>query len=240
MHRRGARLGIASLAIALAVVAAAAAVTLNYPNFSNVRGLKLNGTAAKAGNVIRLIETTDSVGTAITKRTVIDPAKSFKTQFKIRMGGGSFPPGDGMAFAIHREGRGALGFGGGGMGYGGFDPSIAIEFDIFDNGGEPNPVDNHVGLMLNGNTGDHVKSGDPGFDLSSTTTHVWIKYSARSKRFKVWVNDASSRPPGALISHRENLKRLLRGKARAGFTAAGGGSSITADVLSWKLKQRTR
>mgnify|MGYP002336329945 CR=1 FL=1 len=225
-------------AVTLLVVATAASLSLNFSNFSNVRGLKLNGTAAKTGNVIRLVETTDSVGTVFTRRTVIDPAKSFKTQFRLRMQDGSFPPGDGMAFSIHREGRGALGFGGGGMGYGGFDPSIAIEFDIFDNGGEPNPIENHVGLMLNGNTGDHVASGDPGFALASSTTHVWIRYAARSKRFKVWVNDAPNRPPSALISRRQNLKQLLGGKARAGFTAAGGGASITADVLSWKLSQR--
>ena len=238
MNRRGRAFAVALVAVTLLVAGSAAAVSFNYNNFSSIRGLKLNGTAVRSGNVIRLVETTDSVGTAFTRRTVINPAKSFKTQFRIRMQDGSFPPGDGMAFTIHREGRGALGFGGGGMGYGGFDPSIAIEFDIFDNGGEPSPVDNHVGLMLNGDTGSHVESGDPGFDLATSTTFVWIKYIARSKRFKVWVDDDASRPAGALISRRQNLKQLLGGKARAGFTAAGGGSSITADVLSWKLNQR--
>lgn len=238
MHRRGIAPAIAALFVALAVAAVASAVKLNYPNFSNVRGLKLNGDAAKVGSILRLTDGNDDAGTVHTKRKVVDPRKSFKTQFRIRMHDGSPVPGDGMAFVIHREGKGAIGDLGGGLGYGGFAPSIAIEFDIYDNGGEPEPASNHVGLMLNGNPGDHVESGDPGYPLATSTTFAWIKYAARSKRFKLWVNDEARKPSRPLISRRQNLKQLLGGKSRAGFAAATGASTIVADVERWKLGQR--
>jgi uncharacterized repeat protein (TIGR03806 family) len=58
---------------------------------------------------------------------------------------------DGMALVFQQEGREALGPGGGSLGIPDAGPSLAIEFDTYDNGHEPDRPEDHLALVKNGN-----------------------------------------------------------------------------------------
>jgi Legume lectin domain len=95
----------------------ASAVTVNYPSFKKTKGLKLNGTAEKAGKRLQLVPAEDGEsGSAFTKRKVLKTNRSFKTQFRIEMHDAPSTPGDGMAFVLTSEGADSLGGIGGGLG----------------------------------------------------------------------------------------------------------------------------
>lgn len=217
------------------------ASTVSYPNFLSTAGLTLNGDAAKVGKVLRLTPALNNrAGSAFTKRRVVDPKRSFKTQFRFNLHQGTIPPGDGMAFVLHRQGAGALCGPGGGLGYCGIAPSVVVEFDIFQNleGNDPNA--NHVAVMRDGDSADHLVSATPKFQLYGGPRSAWIDYSAAKRRMKIYVKDGSGKPAKPLISVRAKLNRWLDGKVRAGFTAATGGSTAAMEVVKWKLSQRSR
>ena len=162
--------------------------------------------------------------------------RSFKTQFRFEMHDSSSSPGDGMAFVLTSEGSDSIGGIGGGLGYDFGGRSVAVEFDIFDNGGEPSG--NHIGINLNGNAGNHVADVTPAFDLYGGVRWVWITYAAKSGKLKVFVDDDKTKKGAEKLSYKHKLKQALGRKARAGFTAATGGADADMDVLSWKLKQK--
>ena len=214
----------------------AASSALNYPDFSSVAGLTLNGNAVKSGSVLRLTDSNPAggeAGSAFTNKRVVDPTKSFHTNFKISMHDGSGTPADGMAFVVQRDpdGASALGGGGGDLGYSGISPSLDVEFDLYDAGGEPFVP--HVSIMKNGNTANHLAAASTG--LYGAPRYVWVDYSAATQKVKVYVSDMSTKPASKLVSKRINLARLLGGSSRAGFTAGTGGEYATQDVLKWKL-----
>jgi hypothetical protein len=147
-------------------------------------------------------------------------------------------PGDGIAFVLHSKGAGALGLGGGGLGYSGIDPSFEVEFDIFGNPEANDPDGNHVAIMKNGDHTNHLDSATPAFSLFGDTIFVWIKYSKGTHKLKAFVNDAPNRPPNASVSREQNLKRLLGRRARVGFTGGTGLAFALQDILRFKLRQR--
>jgi len=222
--------------ISLSSEAAVAKVVVSFPNFARTKGLTLNGDAARAGKRLRLTPAAaDQNGGAFTNRKVVDPAKSFATRFRFNLHGAVFP-GDGMAFVLITTGRKTLGFGSGGLGYSGLAPSLAVEFDKYENPEAHDPDDNHVAVTKDGNTGAHLAKGTPKFDLYGGTRWVWITYSARKRTLRVYVSDSKSKPRRPLVKYRHKLADILHGqRARAGFTAATGGAYMAADILSWKL-----
>jgi hypothetical protein len=232
---------IASLvAIAAALLglnaAGAQAATVSYPDFTDTTGLTLNGDAAQSGDVLRVAPAAfNQAGSAFTDATAVDPAQSFKTNFRFSMHGGSGGA-DGMAFVVQSDAPTALGAFGGGLGYGGIAPSIAVEFDTFDNGGG-DPGDNHVALTKNGDVGSHVASATPKFDLSGSQHRAWVEYGAAAHKLKVFVAKNDKQPPHPRFSSRLNLGNVLGGNAYAGFSAGTGGATQDHDVVSWKLKQ---
>lgn len=218
--RRAGTLWLLAATLAWLLVASARAATIDYPDFTDTTGLTLNGNAAQAGDVIRLTPASASqAGSAFTDDKVLNPEKSFKTHFRFSMHDSSGSPGDGMAFVLQSNAPTALGDLGGGLGYGGISPSIAVEFDIFDNG-DDDPGDNHVALMQNGNAGNHLASETPSFDLYGAPHTAWIIYNASKKALKVYVAKNKSKPANPLFSFKKNLGNALGGKAYAGFTAA--------------------
>ena len=222
----------------LALPASSGAVRLNYPDFSSTQDLDLNGTAEATSDLIRLTDSQGGEeGTVFTNDRVLNPSKSFKTDFEFNIHSGSLNPADGIAFLIHRESSSSVGGGGGGMGYNGIDPSVAVEFDLFENPGA-DPDGNHVGVTLNGEHEVHEASGVPAFDLYGGPRRAWVKYSAKTKRTKVFVSDTDAKPDDPIINHKKNLNSVLDGKSRVGFTSATGGDYSTADLLSWDLRQR--
>ncbi len=58
--------------------------------------------------------------------------------------------GDGAAFVMQPVSNGALGGVDGGLGYFGISPSLAVEFDTYENSSSNDPADDHIALMKNG------------------------------------------------------------------------------------------
>ena len=90
----------------------------------------------------------------------IDMGQDFDMEFVVYLGERRDEQwgGDGIAFVLQAAGTSALGGLGGGLGYYGISPSVAVEIDTFwnDNLNDPlatfgNNLDNHVALLKNGN-----------------------------------------------------------------------------------------
>jgi Legume lectin domain len=225
-----------SCALVATLCLASANAAVNYPDFSSTAGLKLNGSAVGSGDVLRLTDTFNQAGSAFTKHRVVDKKKSFKTQFVIHQHDGASPAADGMAFVIQSVDPTALGPLGGGIGYSGIKHSLEVEFDLHANAEANDPNSNHVGVMKNGNTTHHLPVSDPGFSLYGNTVHVWVVYSAKRAKVKVFTSTTDTKPNSPLLNANARLSELLHGNGYAGFTAATGGSDAVQDVLSWKLK----
>ncbi len=74
---------------------------------------------------------------------------SMRFNFGCKDGNGA----DGIVFVLAQTNT-ALGAGGGGLGYLGVTPSIAIEWDDYQNGGYSDPAADHIAIMQNGSV-DH-------------------------------------------------------------------------------------
>jgi Legume lectin domain len=233
-------LGLAAVVAILGIAATAqSAVLANYPDFTDVSKLKLNGDAEQSGDVLRLTSAdNDETGTAFTKKAVLNKKKSFKTEFNFSMHDSTSSAGDGMAFFIHSSGKGEIGDGGGGLGYGSIGDSVAVEFDTFDNGGADEDA-NEVAILANGQAGKSKAATIPGFTLYGGPRWAWITYKAKSRKMKVYVSETSTKPGSPTVQATVDLKKILNhgSKKRAGFTAATGGNNEFHDVLSWKLTQ---
>lgn len=58
---------------------------------------------------------------------------------------------DGITFSLQNAGTAVLGGAGGGMGIGGVTPAFSVEFDTYQNGGEP--AEDHISIFYNGGQG---------------------------------------------------------------------------------------
>jgi hypothetical protein len=170
-------------------------------------------------------------------------------QFSIPQYGGA----DGFAFVLLGGGSGTSTLGttgmGGYLGYQGIPNSIAIEFDTYQNGWDPNA--NHIAIQSNGtsaNSAAHNNSDpsnpppslavvtalDPSVtNLSGGATYtVKITYDGNST-LNVYLN-------GTLVATASvNLNTWLTldagGKAVLGFTAATGADSEVTHISSWSF-----
>jgi hypothetical protein len=230
---------VASVAALLAAGSANSAVIANFPDFTDVSKLKLNGDAQQAPEGLRLTEASKGqTGSAFTRRAGINPSKSFKAEFTYLMYDTTSFPGDGMAFVVHSNGKGVIGDGGGGLGFGSIGDSVAVEFDTFDNGGDDEDA-NEVAIIVNGKAGKSRDASIPAFSLYGTGQHfAWVTYKASSHMMKVYVTyQDPTRPDTPEVAAKVNLEKILDGKGRAGFTAATGGANAIHLVTSWKMSQ---
>jgi len=214
---------------------------VNFPDFSSVAGLSINGDAAQAGDELRLTEAqSDQVSSVFTKRALINPAKSFKSKFKARISAGDpSSAGDGIAFLLQAGPKDAIGPGIGGqdLGYADIAPSLDIELDIVQNVEYSDPNANHIAIHLNGDASAAEKSATPVFSLIGTTT-VWVQYSASTHKLKIFAARGNHKPSNPLIVYKKRLTALFPGAdVRAGFTAATGSNFAEQSILSWSVKQ---
>jgi Legume lectin domain/YDG domain len=173
--------------------------------------------------------------------TPIDVSSAFSTSFQFRItpvNGGQLA--DGFAFVIQNAASGAATLGmtgqGGYIGYAGIPNSIAIEFDTYQNGWDPD--DQHVGIQSNGtgaNSAEHTSPARIATPVSATfkdgSAHTaTITYDGTT--LKVFL-DSSTTP---IINASFNLSTRLSlqaGKAYVGFTAATGAAREYSDILTW-------
>jgi hypothetical protein len=154
--------------------------------------------------------------------------QSFTTDFIFQL---SNPAADGSTFTIQNAGPGALGGGGGGLGYFGIPNSLCIKFDLYNNSGEgPNSTglftegaDPHVPALDLTPSGVNLHSGDTmdahvtydGTDLNLTLTDT-LTLATFSTSFHI------------------NIPSTVGGNtAYVGFTAGTGGGSSSQKFLYW-------
>jgi hypothetical protein len=254
-HSPSRRHSIASIAalvgIALASFAtpAGAETQFNYPDFSSVAGIQLNGSAKQDVNVLRLTPSEPSkIGTAFST-TTIDPQQSFQTYFGISMHDGTLPkPADGMAFVIQSSIKGATAMSpsiGGSLGYNGITPSMVVEFDPYYNFEAPDPLYPHISINA-GTTGAHVACAVEGstavppctstlpFPVYGGPLYGWVEYDAASQHLKVFISQSTTKPATALLDQLVAMGPLGT-SAYVGFTASTGGASAVQDVLTWRM-----
>ena len=145
---------------------------------------------------------------------------------------------------LQTQGPDALGGGGGGLGYLGIQPSVAVEFDTFQN--SPfDPNDNHVAILTNGLLNDMdpqspygvVNCDSPigvfGCIANGDVWSVWIDYNGTN--LAVALADNSSTRPANLISYPIDLTSLLgQTSAYVGFTGGSGSCYESQYILVWK------
>lgn len=219
----------AVLALGLLVVSGiAGAQVIN--GFGN---MMLNGSAQLVGPTLRLTDAAvGGVGSGFDMTPlVVDTEIGFNAwfQFSIHSGSGA----DGFTFCIQNDGDGAsaLGGGGGGLGYLGISPSVAVEFDTFDNGGKG---ENAIGINLDGSLAS-IASTQVTPDMEDAgSLYAWVEYDGTSDTLDVYFSDTNSQPDTPVVSATVDLA-ALGSQAYVGFTASTGGLTNTHDIEDFQL-----
>ena len=213
--------------------------------------LTLNGSARiltgpNGGSAILLTPAQASqAGSAFTTNSfVFGPRYLFSTFFQFQMTDpGPAGASDGMAFVIQTQNANALGAGGGELGYTGITPSVAVEFDTWQNPFDIN--DNHVAILTNGEMNDldpqtpyGVTNCQPtgafGCMSNGDTLSGWIDNDGAS--LHVAVADNSTTHPANLISYPIDIPGLLgQSSAFVGFTAGTGAGWENHLVANWQF-----
>lgn len=123
------------------------------------QSVALNGSASSLGGGCYSVTPNQQwQNGAVWYTTPLNLSNPFTLEFTMNFGSNDSNGADGMVFVFQTQGVNALGIDGGGMGYGGFNPSFGIEFDTFQNNnpGAPNddnsdPPFDHIAFHRNGN-----------------------------------------------------------------------------------------
>lgn len=206
----------------------------DYPDFSSVAGLQLNGTAEQSGNLLSLTRPTDYQAGSAFDLTKVDLTRDFATSFEFNLSNGSSPPADGLTFAIQNapQGTSALGSVGGGLGVMGLASAAWVEFDTYYNSGIDINANHIAVLSSNDNVENNSNAVDPGFPLHGDgPVYAWVSYDAASSSISVWASPSSTRPASPLLVAPLDLAQVVGASGFVGFTAAVGASNSQQDVL---------
>jgi len=216
------------LGFLLAVPALAGAQVIN-----GFGGMMLNGNAQLVGSTLRLTEAIGSqTGSAFEATPLpVDGDTDFHAWFQFAIYDGSGA--DGFTFAIQNDTNGpaAIGGGGGGLGYLGISPSIAVEFDTFDNGSKG---ENAIGIDLDGSVGS-IASVQVTPDMEEVRPlFAWVDYDSQTDLLEVYFSDVNTQPGAPVVSATVDLA-AVGGQAYVGFTAATGGATNVHDIEDFVL-----
>ena len=238
---------LAAAACGLTFAGQAGAAVISYTDFSSVAGLTLNGSAAQAGNVLRVTPANYSQsGSAFSTSTVsLASNASFSTFFQFRFtnpGGACDGLGcgaDGLVFVVQTVGNNVGGLGGG-IGYAGINNSVGIEFDTWNNGGGDNNSSNHIGIDVNGSVTSVILTEVTEADMNNGDIwNAWIDYNGSTNLLEARLGRSAVRPTNAILSLTRNLATDLgTTNAFVGFTSGTGAAFANHDVLSWTLEDR--
>ncbi len=229
---------------------------------TSVPGWTLNGSAIieklPDGGGYRLRLTPNQTGQAgsafLSKPIAFHTGNTFSYFFQFQMTDANFQASDGMTFVLQTEGPTALGGNGGCLGYagsgsncppytGGIMPSVAVEFDTFQN----NPYDindNHVAILTGGQLNDMdpqtpygvtncQPTGAFGCMNNGDVWSIWIDFDGTS--LHVAVADDSDRRPANLIDYPIDIPGILdHSSAYIGFTAGTGAGDENHYVMNFQ------
>jgi hypothetical protein len=211
---------------------------LAKPGFFDSSDMQANGSAlfSTDEHLLRLTKDFGQAGSAFTLQKVAD--RQFTTTFDIRVHEGSQPnPADGLTFTLQGNNPGALGGGGGSLGYQGIGNSVAVMFKIWQNPGDPSA--STTGLLINGQdpTGRGTDTNPSGVNLrSQTPKQITLSYDGTtlSERIEDLFSHAVFN-----ASYTVDIASIIGGDtAYAGFTGGTGGAFALQDVLNWKYTEQ--
>lgn len=232
------------LVLLVSVLSAGQAVasTFSYSDFSSTAGLTLNGAAAQAGNVLRLVPSSDTQsGTAYQTTAVpLNGATAFSTNFEFLVTSdpnSSLGATDGFTFLLQNDiaGANALGAGGQGLGYVGLSPSVAVVF----RGRAPS----FIGVITGGvDPADlPVPFQPPGYTTFAEgafydqNEFAWIDYDPSSTVLSVYLSSTSLKPGSPVMSTTVDVFGNLGSQGYVGFSAGNGGGFGSQDILNWSF-----
>jgi hypothetical protein len=210
--------------------------TVNYGNGFSSNGLTLNGNATFNGSRLRLTDGGTNEASSVFASTPIS-VQNFTTDFVFQM---TSATADGFTFTIQNDAVTALGSSGAGLGYGP-DPSVhggssipksvAIKFDLYDNGGANA---NSTGFYAKGSTpiGHDTVLTPSGITLGSGDTFdAHLSYDGTTLRMTLTDLNTGSTFRGGFTANIPNY--LGSSTAWVGFTAGTGDLTAIQDILSW-------
>jgi hypothetical protein len=223
--------------------AAGTATPIDFPTFSGAsKMLWRNGSAdilTSAGRVHqRILRLTsggyEQAGSAWSPHR-INVSRSFESKFKVWLHHGE-PGADGIAFLVQSEGPYALGGWGGGLGYRGVKPSVAVEFDTFQNTSDPSS--NHLAVVLDGDPDHQLVSANPSIPLYGKPFDARVTYDADTRDLKVYVQalNAGATEQQVLDQTIDLSSQVGRSAAWVGFTGATGRALSKQDIYSWSVQ----
>ena len=144
-----------------------------------------------------------------TKKRLINPAKSFKSQFRVRITPPipSPPATHGLRDSPGPKGRHRPRHRGG-SGYADIDPSLAVELDIYQNFDHGDPNGNHIAVHLNGNSSAAEETATPTFSLIDGPTSVWIQYAGVEAQAQDLCGTGQAKPSNPLITYHKKLTEI--------------------------------
>lgn len=192
-----------------------------------------NGNASSlGGNCFQLTPSAPTQGGSVWFQNKISLASDLTISATINLGNrqGVFTGADGIAFVLQPVCNGIGGIGGG-IGYFGIMPSLAVEFDTYENGDRGDPAGDHVGLMKDGSVNHNGGTAAPITALQKYTTTnigeledgnyhtVLIQWTASTKNLKVTLDGT------LMVDYSDDIvANIFSGNRNVfwGFTAATG------------------
>src|SRR5579871_4322348 len=207
------------------------ASALDFGGGFNGNALTLNGAAHYDGSKLQL---TDGNGgeTASAFYSTRVHISSFTTDFSFQL---SNAAGDGFTFTIQGLAVTALGTNGAGLGYAGIPNSVAVKFDLSDNGGEG--IDS-TGLYTNGAnpTLPAINLANTGIDLhSGDVINVHMTYDGSTL---IVTETDPTQQSTATQSVAVNLTSVVGSNlAYVGFTASTSAATANQEILGWSYTE---
>lgn len=195
--------------------------------------MSLVGSTTTTGAVARLTDGGFFEAGALWDHKTVDSSQDWRTTFRLQMTPNAGRA-DGVAFVVQEAGLAALGGEGGGMGYAGLSPSVAVEFDIYRNYFDPD--NNHVAITTSGVVEEPAGVGGPGIDLAGDSFRAWITYDAKAHHMKVYVSQGDVQSTVPAVEADINVPDTFPDRLMfVGFTAATGSETAVQDLQSWSF-----
>ncbi len=205
----------------------------------------VNGDASSLGNdCFQITPAVNNHAGSVWSQNKISLANDFEVRADLNFGNQDFNGADGIAFVFQPLCTGVGGVGGG-IGYDGISPSLAVEYDTYQNAAENNdPIQDHIALQQNG-----VLLHTPPFMLAGVSLLPNIEDGANHSTVITWDAGAQTLTvffDGALqFSYNGDIVANIFGgnpEVFWGFTAATGGLNndqrvCITDVESTELTQ---
>ena len=212
--------------------------TIDFAGGFSALNLAMNGASTINGTRLQLTSTARS---KVSTSYYATPAniQSFTTDFTFQLANGTQPSGEGITFCIQNSTPTAMGFAGGGLGFGpgttrgrkGIPKSVAVKFDLVSNQGEGV---NSTGVYTNGSapTMPATALAGSGIDLHSGHTFaVHIVYSA--SQLALTITDTVTQA-SFTKNFNVNIPSIVGGNtAYVGFTGSTSWKTATQQILTW-------